>query len=336
MVLAAGLGLRMRPLTLLRAKPVLPVLNRPLLHWTLELLARHGVDDVMINLHHLPQTITGLVGDGRRFGLRVAYSRERTLLGTAGGPRQVRDYLGSAPFLLVNGDMAFEFDLSALVARHRASGARATLALKPNPDPRHYGSVVTGRDGRVRSLVGLPREAKGRVSLFTGVHVLDPALLDRLPPGRSDTVRDLYPRLVEEGERVMGVRVRGAWYDLSSPSLYLASQAALLGSGFGGIGRRKRLVHPTARVAPGARISRSVVGPGTVVAEGAWLEGSALWAGARVGRGARIRDSILADGVEIGPGERLRGQVVVDGARMGRTFGGGRRRQGRISMEMGR
>src|SRR5687767_5450633 len=101
MILAAGLGTRMRPLTLLRAKPVLPVMNRPLLHWTLDLLARGGVRDVMINLHYLPDTVREAVGTGREFGLRVAYSMEPKILGTGGGPRKVRDFFGGEPFILV-------------------------------------------------------------------------------------------------------------------------------------------------------------------------------------------------------------------------------------------
>src|SRR5262249_28455584 len=152
-----------------------------------------------------------------------------------------------------------DFDLSALRRRHERSGAPATLGLIPNPDPRRYGPVVTGPDGFVRSLAGLPRPARGITSLFTGVHVLDPALLDRLPPGPWDPVRHLYAPLVAEGRPPLGMRLQGPWYDLGSPSLYLASQQSLLASRFRGI-RRGSVVHPEARVHPRARVVRSVVG----------------------------------------------------------------------------
>lgn len=317
MVLAAGLGLRMRPLTLLRAKPALPVLGRPLIQWTLELLARHGVTDVVINLHHLPSTVVRAVAEARPFGLSVTYSRERTILGTAGGPRRVRDFFGGDPLLLVNGDVVFDFDLARLVQRHRASGARATLALLPNPDARRYGAVVTDPDGAIRSLAGLPRPARGTASLFTGIHVLDPALLDRLPPGASDSVKDLYAPLVAEGERLLGVRVRGAWHDLGSPAAYLAAHVAMLASGFHDVPPRHPLVDPTARVAAGARLTASVVGPGAVVGEGACIARSVLWEGAVVGKRARVRDCILATGARIAAGEDVRGQVIVP--RRGRT-----------------
>ena len=314
MVLAAGLGTRMRPLTLLRAKPALPVMNRPLLHWTLDLLARNGVTEVMINLHHLPFTVMEAVGDGSVFGLRVSYSREPRILGTGGGPRKVRSFFGDAPFILVNGDMVFDFDLRGLVRRHKKARARATLALRPNPDPRRYSAIRTTKDGRVTSLAGLPRPTRGTASLFTGVHVLDPALLDRLRPGPSDTVRDLYAHLVEEGETVLGVRVRGKWFDIGSPSLYLASQRALLASGFGGA-RRGVLVHPDAEVHRGARVSRSVVGPGCVIGAGARVTGCVLWDGVSVGPAAQVTDSILASGTRVDDGERIKGLVVTPGKR---------------------
>ena len=315
MVLAAGLGLRMRPLTLLRAKAVLPVLNRPLLQWTLELLRHHGVTDVVVNLHHLPATVRRAVGDGRTLGLRVSYSFERKILGTAGGPRKVRRFFGDEPFLLVNGDVLFDFDLSDLVRRHAASGARATLALKAHRTIEAYGGVVTGPGGVIRALAGLPRPAPGRPLLFTGVHVLDPDLLDRLPPGRSDTVRDLYAPLVAERQRLLGVRVSGAWYDFGSPSLYLASQLSMTSSGFRGAGAA-RLVHPEARIHPRARVTRSVVGAGTVVGEGAVVSGSVLWEGAQVGRGAHVTGSIVATGGRVAENESV-GRAVVLPARRG-------------------
>jgi mannose-1-phosphate guanylyltransferase len=310
MVLAAGLGLRMRPLTLLRAKAVLPVLNRPLIHWTLELLRRHGVTDVIINLHHLPSTVRRSVGDGRTLGLRVSYSFERKILGTAGGPRKVRRFFGDEPFLLVNGDVLFDFDLSDLVRRHASSGARATLALTAHRKVEAYGGIVTGPGGFIRALAGLPRPVTGPPLLFTGVHVVDPDLLDGLRPGPSDSVRDLYVPLVAEGQRLLGVRVSGAWYDFGSPSLYLASQLSMMSSGFRGAGAA-RLVHPEARIHPRARVTRSVVGAGALVGEGAVVSGSVLWEGAQVGHRARVSGSIVATGARVDEGETVERAVVL-------------------------
>jgi NDP-sugar pyrophosphorylase family protein len=316
MILAAGLGTRMRPLTLDRAKPVLPVLNRPLLHWTLEMLAAHGIREAMINTHYLPRTVRASVGDGRAFGLEVSYSHEKEILGTGGGPRKVRRWIGDEPLLLLNGDVVFDFDLTALRRRHERSGAPATLALIPNPDPRHYSPVVTGPDGAIRSIARRPRPARGTVSMFTGVHILDPALLDRLPPGPSDTVRDLYAPLIAEGRPPVGMRVRGPWYDLGSPSLYLASQQSLLASRFRGA-RRRSVIHPEARVHPRARVVRSVVGRGAVVENGAEVRGSVLWDRVKVGRDAVVADSILATGVAVEDGEALLSSLLMKGQPLG-------------------
>jgi NDP-sugar pyrophosphorylase family protein len=302
MVLAAGLGERLRPLTALRAKPAMPMLNRPLIQWTLERLARSGVSEVMVNLHHLPESVVAAVGDGRRLGLRVRYSREPTLLGTGGGPRRVRSFFDDAPFLLVNGDVLFGFDLGRLVERHRASGARATLALKRRRGPGAYSAITVGRDGRVRRIGGAGQPGG---YLFTGVHVLDPRLLERLPRGRaSDTVRDLYAPMLARGEAVHGARVRGRWLDIGSPSLYLEAHLESLSGG------RSRVALGAA-VARGAALRRSAVGAGARVDEGARVTDSVIWPGGVVEAGARLRRVIVTEGARARTGERLSDVVVL-------------------------
>jgi len=295
MLLAAGLGTRMEPLTSLRAKPALPVLDRPLLHWTLEALAAAGVREVAINTHHLPATVRDAVGSGRRWGLRVTWSHERRILGTGGAPRRLRAFFGDEPCLLVNGDVFFRFDLRPLFARRERTGAPVVLGLVPNADPRRYSPVTMDR-GRIRSIAGRPRPAQGRPWLFTGIHLIDPALLDRLPPGASDSVRDLYVPLLAEDARIEGVRLRGAWYDLGAPPLYLASQLDMIRTRAPGRARGC-LLGRGAAVKHGARVSRSVVGRASVIEEGAVVEDSVLWEGSRVGRGSIVRRSIVAGAV---------------------------------------
>jgi NDP-sugar pyrophosphorylase family protein len=311
MILAAGIGQRMRPLSLIVPKPVMPVLNRPLIHWTLEQLAHHGVRDVVVNLHHLPDIAARIIGRGGRFGLRIVFSRENPILGTGGGLRKVRDFFGDETFLVVNGDVVFDLDLESLVRRHRSSGARATLALRPNRDPRRYSPVLVDHGGFVRTIAGKPRRGRGAPMLFTGVHVLDGVLLDLLPAGRSDSVRDLYVPLIAANERVFGAKMRGRWYDFGSPKAYLRSQLRMLRHGFRDVPPADALIHSTARMERGARVERSIVGPGVIIGAGAVIEHSVIWAGARIGRGARVRGSILADGACVPRGERFGDRILV-------------------------
>jgi NDP-sugar pyrophosphorylase family protein len=311
MVLAAGLGQRMRPLTLLRAKPVLPVLGRPLVAFTLQKLARAGVREAIVNLHHLPETITAALGDGRRFGLRIRYASEPVILGTGGGPRAVRDFFGSEPVLLVNGDVFFGLDLGELVARHRRSGALATLALRRHPDPGAYSTVVSDRRGRILSIAGRPRAASGVDSMFAGAHVLEPRLLERLPAGASDSVRDLYIPLLAEGANLAGVRSSAAWYDFGRPALYRDAQLRLLG------GRGERLVAASASVSATAQVRRSVVGARARVGAGARVERSVLWDGARVEAGARAVRAIVTTGAVVRTGERAESVIVMKADALG-------------------
>lgn len=327
MILAAGLGTRMRPLTLLRAKPALPVMNRPLIHWTLERLARHGVREVVVNLHHLPASVVRAAGDGSAFGLKVRYTRERTILGTGGGPKKARPLLGDGPVLIVNGDVLFDFDLGALVRQHRRRQAAATLALLPNPDAQRYSPVVMKRGGRIAALAGGPRPVHGRPWLFTGVHVVQAELLDRLPRGASDIVRDLFAPLIAEGARVDGFRARGTWYDFGAPPLYLASQLELRASV---LGRRRTMtrVHPSARVASGARVGGSIIGAGCDIREDAVVADSVLWEGVLLEPGAVVRGCIVADGTRVRAGQRIEDKVVVPKGRLGHSRPGGRARAG--------
>ncbi len=305
MVLAAGLGSRMRPLTLLRAKPVLPVLNRPLLHWTLERLARHGVTDVVVNLHHLPETVRAAVGDGSAFGLRVRYSFEEQILGRGGGP-------APRPRLLRE---------RALPARERGRGLRLRH-LTPRGSPRGGESPRNPRSPAESRSTHLRARSHGsqRPHPFRG-RPTTPGPRNRLavhggaspgpcPPGSTPRrslrhVLDLYGPLVEEGEHLQGLRVRGAWYDLGAPPLYLAAQLRLLARQGGG-----SLVHPLAHVDRRARVTGSVVGARARVEAGAVVERSVIWEDAVIGPGGRVRGSIVISGAAVGAMERVVGVMV--------------------------
>lgn len=297
-ILAAGLGTRMRPLTDRTAKPALPVLNEPLIVRTLRALKHAGVSEVMINLHHRPDSIRSAIPHGD-LGLKIRYSREPAILGTGGALLKVRGWVGRDPVIVVNGDVIFDFDLKALVASHRRTMALATLALKPNPDPAKYKPVVTDRGGRILSIRGRPAGRKGTVSLFASVHVIDSVILDRLPPGASDTVADLYIPLLREGAHLQGVRQSGVWHDLGSPGGYLRAQSRLL---LDKKAKRAGVIDPSVRLSKGALVRRSVVGSGSVIEPSARIEGSVIWEGALVKAGARLKNCIVMSGTEVEKG----------------------------------
>ncbi|MGE0454398.1 MAG: sugar phosphate nucleotidyltransferase [Vicinamibacteria bacterium] len=332
MLLAAGLGTRMRPLTLLRPKPALPVLNRPLVGYTLEALARVGVREVVVNTHHLAAAMRRAARAACPRGMRLRFSHEPEILGSAGGVRKLRRWLGDEPFLLLNADMVFDFELRSLVELQRRSGARAVVSLQPPRAAGRYGAVVTDARGRLLSFGGWPRPPAGhRAWHFTGIHVMDPAILDRLRPGYAETARDLYGPLISDGEPVLGKLLRGPWYDLSSPALYLASQRALLRRGFGSASSG-RAVAAGVRAAASARVEGSVVGAGCRIGPGARVRDSVLWEGVVVAEGARVEGSILADGARIEAGERVEDEIVLRRGRATAGLGGLQGGQHRLAL----
>jgi NDP-sugar pyrophosphorylase family protein len=228
--------------------------------------------------------------------------------------QRLRRFFGDEPFLLLNGDMVFDFDLRRLIARHERARALASVSLQPFPSRGRYGAVVTDTRGRILSFGGWPRPARGRAWHFTGIHVIEPSILDRLTPGYAETARDLYGPLIAEGGLVAGVPLRGPWYDLSSPALYLESQMQLLENGFAGA-RARRLVDPSARVERGARLERCVIGAGCVIETGALVKDSVLWDGVRVESGARVERAIVTDRVRVRAGRPLVDAIATLGRR---------------------
>jgi len=229
MILAAGLGTRLRPLTDTTPKPLLPIAGRPILVWNLLLLKRHGITDVIINLHHLGEQIVQALGDGSRLGLRVAYSHEPEIQGTGGGIRQAAPFLKDGPFLVLNGDTLSQCDLTGLIAAHRAGKALATLALREDPAAATWGIVTMGPDSRILQINGKPPlqtgapvpvpTGVGRPYMFAGIHVLEPAVLDAIPLGPGSII-DVYHALLGKGLVLRGCRMNGYWSDIGTRERY--------------------------------------------------------------------------------------------------------------------
>jgi NDP-sugar pyrophosphorylase family protein len=302
MILAAGFGTRLGEMTQHRPKPMLPIAGVPLVRWAAQWLRHYGVRDIVVNLHHLGDQIEAELGDGSALGVNIQYSHEEgMILGTGGGLRQARPLLddGSGePIIVVNGKVMIDLDLGEVLAGHLGSGAEATMVLRPDPDASKWGSFRLDDNGRVvRFLDATPREldevpvAVSEPLMFTGVHVMQPRFLDRIPPeGEQCIIRTAYKALFHEGRGLQGHVSRSYWWEHSTPERYRQGVFNLLSGRIdpqyatGAV----RGVHPAARLHPQARIVSPVH-----VDEGAVIE-----AGATVGPFAQVgRDAVIREGV---------------------------------------
>jgi NDP-sugar pyrophosphorylase family protein len=246
MILAAGFGTRLRPLTNVMPKPLLPVAGTPLIVWNLLLLKRHRFQEVVINLHHLGPMIEQALGDGTRFGLRIQYSHEAVILGTGGGIKQVEAFFSGEPFLILNGDTLFELDLDALIAFHRERDAAATLVLREDPEAARWGVVEIGPDGHVVTITGKGLSTDGQPTaprMFAGIHILHPRLLGAVPHGKESSIIEAYVRGLHEGERIIGYDLTGYWSDVGTPERYAQVERDVT-AGLVDLAARKALVEP--------------------------------------------------------------------------------------------
>jgi NDP-sugar pyrophosphorylase family protein len=293
LVLTAGLGTRMRPLSDVRAKPAMPVADEPLVCRILQRLASGGVARAVLNLHHLPHTITAAVGDGAFLGLQVRYSWENPVLGSAGGPRRALPLLDADRFLIVNGDTLTDVDLSSVAREHERSSALVTLSVIPNPAPERYGGVVVDEAGCVTAFV--PRGTPGPSWHFVGVQVVEAAAFAGVSPDHpSESIAALYPALMRERPgSVRAFRTEAAFFDIGTPEDYLATSLAVAASERG----EHRLLGRGCRVSPTARLSRTI-----------------LWDHVTVGDDAVLTDCVVADGASVPDGLHLEGCAIVPAA----------------------
>jgi NDP-sugar pyrophosphorylase family protein len=227
LVLTAGLGTRLRPLTLTRAKPAIPVGGEPIIRRILAWLAREQVTDVVLNLHYLPDTITAVVGDGSDLGVRVRYSWEQpVVLGSAGGPRHALPILGASTFFIINGDTLTDLALPPVADAHAATRALITMALVPNRDPEHYGGVRMAEDGQISGFVSRGMHAAGSYH-FIGVQVAEAEAFEALQDGEAINSLGVYDMLISSKPgSVRGYLCNAAFWDVGTPEDYAATDAA--------------------------------------------------------------------------------------------------------------
>src|SRR3989440_10692631 len=228
-VMAGGEGSRLRPLTINRPKPMVPIVDKPCLGHIFELLKRHGIEESFVTLQYLASVIQDSYGDGGGIGMRLRYSIEETPLGTGGSVRQIAGDLDGT-FLVISGDALTDIDLSKVIAFHRERGAAVTLTLVHVPNPLEYGVVITGEDGRITKFLEKP--SWGEVfsdTINTGIYVIEPRVLERFAVGEGfDFSKDLFPQLLADGEPLYGYVAEGYWTDVGSIDEYSRANADLL------------------------------------------------------------------------------------------------------------
>jgi mannose-1-phosphate guanylyltransferase/phosphomannomutase len=317
-IMAGGEGTRLRPLTSNQPKPLMPLANRPMMEHVIRLLKRHGLDDIVVTLAFLPQTIRSYFGDGAEFGVKLAYATEETPLGTAGSVRNARAQLDDT-FLVISGDVLTDVDLTEVVKYHRDHSALATIALKSMENPLEFGIVITRDDGSIERFLEKP--TWGQVfsdTVNTGIYVLEPEVFDYIPEGESiDFSQDVFPHLLADGKPLFGCAVDGYWEDVGTLEAYLGAHRDVLDG-------KVALDLPGFRVAkgvwlgegsevdPAARIDGpAVIGDYCKVEAGAHLgEYTVLGSNVMVRHDASLQRTVVHDNAYISPGVRLRGTVV--------------------------
>lgn len=336
--MAGGEGSRLRPLTVQRPKPMVPVANQPMLHHIVMLLRRHQFTDIRATLYYLGDEIRSHFADGSEWGVRMSYSVEETPMGTAGSVKLCEEFAGQDTFLVISGDALTDIDLSAAVAFHKQNGALATLVLTRVENPLEYGIVVTDDDGRIQRFLEKP--SWGEVfsdTVNSGIYILEPEVLRYVEPGRPfDFSQDVFPALLKKRAPLFGYVASGYWCDIGSIGAYRQAhehvmqnlvQLELSGRKLPGdvwVGR-DAVIDPAAeirgpaiigencRIGAGARIlGYTVLGNNTIVEEQAAIQRSIVWSNGYIGRGAHLSGAILGQQVAVD-----RGCVVSEGAVIG-------------------
>jgi mannose-1-phosphate guanylyltransferase len=332
MILAAGLGTRLRPITYGMPKPMVPVLNRPVMEHIARLLARHGFGEAIANLHWFPELIERHFGDGSAFGLELSYSREEKLLGTSGGVRKAADFLGDS-FLVISGDALTDLDLAAMREFHESHDGIATLATKRVADTSQFGVAITGADGRIQGFQEKPEPAEALSDLANcGIYMFRSEIFDFFPepgaakfagpddpPGFADWATDVFPALLEGDAPFYSHEIDAYWNDIGNlDELRQGNLDALYGAvevepGAPEVGEGIRAASPLDGVEVTAPV---LVGDGVEIGTDVRIEGPAIIGdGCLVGDGACIRDSILLEGTELPPAAILIGGIAARAAK---------------------
>lgn len=319
MLLAAGAGTRLRPLTFETPKPMVPVVNRPVIHHVLDNLLKHGVQEVMVNLHAHPEQVRGYCGDGSRWSLKLAYSMEPKLLGTAGAIKKVEGFLKDGPFFVMSGDGLSDIDLTAMYAFHRRRGSIATMATKRIDARFEYGVTLTDASQRIKGFLEKP--SWGDVfsnKVNTGIYLFEPEVLKLIPKNKVyDFGHELWPKLLKMKKPIFAYETDSYWCDVGNLPEYRRSQIDVLD-------RRAKVNIPGVEIRKGVYVQEGtvvdlkakmippvVIGKGGRIAAGAVVGPySVIGDRANIGQGAVLDRCILFDNVTVGQGVRLTNCII--------------------------
>jgi mannose-1-phosphate guanylyltransferase len=308
LILVGGEGTRLRPLTADVPKPVVTLVDRPFLAYMLEWLAGHGIDDVVMSCGFKAEKVRAVLGDGAAYGVRITYKEEPQPLGTGGALKFCEDVLDDR-FLMLNGDVLTDIDLTAQIAQHEATGATGTLALVPVSDPSNYGLVRLDAESRVLEFIEKPDRDVGVNTISAGAYVLERSVFDLLEPGaRASIERDVFPRLVGNG--LYGRVSDDYWLDIGTPDRYLQGTFDILE------GRVATRVQANGGIVggpvDGEVRSPAVLGPGVTVGRGSVVERAVVLDGARVGQDCVLRECIVVPGAVVEDGfEAQSGSILA-------------------------
>ncbi|MDP7057485.1 MAG: NDP-sugar synthase [Nitrospinaceae bacterium] len=327
MVLAAGFGTRLQPLTRILPKPMFPVLGRPLLSHTFDLLRSANISEAVVNTHHLPDCITDYFANEKPSNLNLHFSHEEKILGTAGGIKKVQGLLGDGPFILINSDILTDIDLNRVIEFHKKNNSKLTLVVRQDASPEQYDPIEIGENGRIAHFVGASSmnllDNTTRV-MFTGIQIMEPEIFERIPSGQfCGTTEDVFPKMVEDSVPIYGYLYDGYWKDMGNRESYLQVNADALDCKvkLKGIPSHKPdgplivppvLIGRNCRIAGNSQIGpHTVIGPNCTVKNGAVIENSVLWDGVTIRNSTTVKQSVIAANITVGEGKSINGEAVV-------------------------
>jgi len=325
LILAAGFGSRLQPLTNELPKPLFPVLNQPILEHTLHFLSSQGIKEIAINLHHRPEKIIDYLGNGKDFGVALHYSKEEKILGTAGGIKKLQSFFQDETFMVINSDVFADINLNDVLKFHKEKNSKLTLVVRQDPNMEKYKSIQRVEEGRIVHFLGTGIKNSDPVTqvMFTGIQIMEPDIFSRIPKDEfCGTTEDIFPGMIQDELPVYGFLHNGYWIDMGTRETYIQAQVDALDGKlslktFFSKNPEGPLVIPPVYIGENCEISQdaqigpyAVLGDGCRVRSGAVVENSILWTGVTAGNNCSVQNSIVDEKVVIDSGTNVKNRSL--------------------------